>query len=189
MMRQSTVRPGGAGFPQGIMLLLPITMAVMGVSVLTPVVHLLLATLQERAQPRILGDGRCGDHAVDLGPADVGAGGLGGGSLRPPQGIDLSMVVYAFVGVAPVFLDNLYAIIVSRIGVGICEAVVMTVTTTMISDYFKGRTRERWLASQTAVASVAAIGITYLGGQLGATLAGAVPSIFTCIVCCWSWAS
>lgn len=31
-----------AGFLQGIMLLLPITMAVMGVSVLMPVVHLLL---------------------------------------------------------------------------------------------------------------------------------------------------
>jgi hypothetical protein len=38
----------------------------------------------------------------------------------------------------------------------------------MISDLFKGRARERWLASQTAVASISALGIVYLGGQLGA---------------------
>jgi len=46
----------------------------------------------------------------------------------------------------------------------------MTVSTTLISDYFKGRARERWLASQTAVASVSALGIIYLGGRLGAAL-------------------
>jgi MFS family permease len=79
-----------------------------------------------------------------------------------------SMMVYAFVGVAPVFLDDMYAIIVSRVAVGICESIVMTVSTTLISDYFKGRARERWLASQTAVASVSALGIIYLGGHFGA---------------------
>jgi MFS family permease len=79
-----------------------------------------------------------------------------------------AMIVYAFVGTAPAFLDNLYAIVVSRIAVGICESIVMTVSTTLISDYFKGHARERWLASQTAVASVTALGCIYLGGQLGA---------------------
>jgi hypothetical protein len=34
--------PRNAGFIRGIMLLLPITLAVMGISVLTPVVHLML---------------------------------------------------------------------------------------------------------------------------------------------------
>jgi MFS family permease len=80
----------------------------------------------------------------------------------------VSMVIYAFVGIAPAFLDNLYAIIASRIAVGICESIVMTVSTTLISDYYTGHARERWLASQTAVASVSALGIIYLGGQLGA---------------------
>jgi MFS family permease len=79
-----------------------------------------------------------------------------------------AMIVYAFVGIAPTFLDNLYAIIGSRVAVGICESIVMTVSTTMISDYFAGHARERWLAGQTAVASVSALGIIYLGGQLGA---------------------
>src|SRR5258708_3285225 len=150
------------------MLLLPITMAVMGVSVLPPVVHLLLADFKGMTNQEylVMGGGVTRPSIWCLlmsAPAGWAAERLGRRKL-----LILGMIVYAFVGVAPAFLDDLYAIIVSRVGVGICEAVVMTVTTTMISDYFKGRARERWLASQTAVASVAAIGITYLGGQLGA---------------------
>jgi predicted MFS family arabinose efflux permease len=157
-----------AGFPQGIMLLLPITMAVMGVSVLTPVVHLLLAHFNNVPNHEYLVMG----GVVTMPSIWVLLMSAPAGWVADRFGrrkvLILSMVAYAFVGVAPVFLDNLYAIIVSRVGVGICEAVVMTVTTTMIGDYFQGRARERWLASQTAVASVAASGITYLGGQLGA---------------------
>jgi MFS family permease len=82
----------------------------------------------------------------------------------------LSMVAYAFLGAAPAVLDNLYLIIATRAGVGICEAVVVTVTATMIGDYFQGRARERWLASQTIVACCSALGIIYLGGVLGSLL-------------------
>ena len=157
-----------AGFPQGIMLLLPITMAVMGVSVLTPVVHLLLEHFQDVPNYEYLVMG----GVVTMPSIWVLLLSPSAGWLADRYGrrrvLIWSMVAYAFVGVAPVALDNLYAVIVSRAGVGICEAVVMTVSTTMISDYFKGRARERWLASQTAVASISALGIIYLGGQLGA---------------------
>jgi MFS family permease len=46
----------------------------------------------------------------------------------------------------------------------------MTVSTTMIGDYFKGREREKWLASQTTVASLSALLIIWLGGYLGSAL-------------------
>jgi MFS family permease len=157
-----------AGFPQGIMLLLPMTMAVMGVSVLMPVVHLLLEHFKDVPNYEYLVMGGVvtmpSIWILLLSPA---AGWMADRFGRRKMLI-LSMVTYAFVGVAPVFLNSLYAIILSRVGVGICEAVVMTVSTTMISDYFKGRARERWLASQTAVASISALVIIYLGGQLGA---------------------
>jgi MFS family permease len=157
-----------AGFPQGIMLLLPITMAVMGVSVLTPVVHLLLQQFKSVPNYEYLVMGGVltmpSIWVLLLSPA---AGWVADRFGRRRVLIS-SMVAYAFVGVAPAYLDSLYAIIASRAGVGICEAFVMTVSTTMISDYFKGRARERWLASQTAVASVSALGIVFLGGQLGA---------------------
>jgi len=157
-----------AGFPQGIMLLLPITMAVMGVSVLTPVVHLLLEHFRSVPNYEYLVMG----GVVTMPSIWVLLLSPSAGWLADRYGrrrvLIWSMVAYAFVGVAPVVLNSLYAVIVSRAGVGICEAVVMTVSTTLISDYFKGRARERWLASQTAVASVSALGIIYLGGQLGA---------------------
>src|SRR5882724_2509269 len=157
-----------AAFPQGIMLLLPMTMAVMGVSVLMPVVHLLLEHFKDVPNYEYLVMGGVvtmpSIWVLLLSPA---AGWMADRFGRRRMLI-LSMVAYSFAGVAPVFLSNLYAIILSRVGVGICEAVVMTVSTTMISDYFKGRARERWLASQTAVASISALGIIYLGGQLGA---------------------
>jgi len=157
-----------AGFLQGIMLLLPITMAVMGVSVLMPIVHLLLQHFQDVPNYEYLVMGGVvtmpSIWVLLLSPAS----GWLADRFGRRKTLILSMVAYAFVGVAPVFLNNLYAIILSRVGVGICEAAVMTVSTTMISDYFKGRARERWLASQTAVASISALGIVYLGGQLGA---------------------
>jgi MFS family permease len=160
--------PRKPGFLQGIMLLLPITMAVMGISVLTPVVHLLLEQYKDIPHYDYLVIG-----GVITMPAiwvllfSPVAGWLADRFGRRNLLLG-SMVVYAFVGMAPALLDNLYAIIATRIGVGLCEAVVMTVSTTMISDYFTGHARERWIASQTAVASLSALGIIYLGGQLGA---------------------
>jgi MFS family permease len=150
------------------MLLLPITLAVMGISVLAPVVPLLLEQFKNVPNHEYLVIGGvltmpaiwvllfspvAGWMADRLGRRNLLVG---------------SMIVYAFVGIAPAFLDNLYAIIASRVAVGICESIVMTVSTTLISDYYTGHVRERWLASQTAVASVSALGIIYLGGQLGA---------------------
>jgi MFS family permease len=156
------------GLLQGIMLLLPITMAVMGISVLTPVVPLLLAKFHDVPYHEywVIG-GILTMPAIWVLLFSPVAGWMADRMGRRTL-LVAAMVVYAFVGTAPAFLDNLYAIVVSRIAVGICESIVMTVSTTLISDYFKGHARERWLASQTAVASVTALGCIYLGGQLGA---------------------
>jgi len=160
--------PRKPGFLQGIMLLLPITMNVMGISVLTPVVHLMLNEF--KAVPyhdyMVIG-GVLTMPAIWVLLFSPVAGWLADRFGRRNL-LLVSMVVYAFVGVAPALLGDLYAIIAARIGVGICESIVITVSTTMIGDYFQGRTRERWMASQTAVASVSALGIIYLGGALGA---------------------
>jgi MFS family permease len=158
--------PRQPGFLQGIMLLLPITMAVMGVSLLTAVVPLMYEHFQSVPNHAYLIQGGVmtmpSIWIVLFSPV---AGWLADRFGR--RNILLAaMLVYAFVGIAPSFLDSLYAIIASRIGVGICESIVMTVSTTLICDYFSGKSRERWLAGQTAMASLASCLIIPLGGLL-----------------------
>jgi MFS family permease len=89
----------------------------------------------------------------------------------------VGMIAYAFFGKSPIFLDDLLAIIATRIGVGVCEAIIMTVTTTLICDYFSGPAREKWLASQTAVASLSALVLIFVGGLLGSALSGMMVTL------------
>ena len=51
------------------------------------------------------------------------------------------LLLYGIAGTAPLWLEDLHAIIVSRAFVGIAEAGVMTCCTTLIGDYFDGAKR------------------------------------------------
>lgn len=155
------------GFPQGLFLLLPITLAVIGVSVFTATV----AQMQEAFKYLANGDylvglmqGMPGFWIVAFSPV---AGWLADKFGRR-QILIWSMVFYAIAGVAPFWLTDMNTILVTRCVVGMCESVVMTVTTAMLCDYFKGAARERWLAAQTGTASLSALIIIPLGGYLGA---------------------
>jgi MFS family permease len=150
------------------MLLLPITMAVMGVSLLTTVVPLMYEHFKDVPHfDYLIQGGVMTMPSIWIVLFSPVAGWLADRYGRRPILI-AAMIVYAGIGIAPTFLDSLYAIILTRMGVGICESVVMTVTTTMICDYFAGKSRERWLAGQTATASLSALVIIPLGGLLAA---------------------
>jgi MFS family permease len=75
--------------------------------------------------------------------------------------------LYGIAGCAPMVLDNLTAIIVTRASVGILEAIIMTCSTALVADYFHGDTRDKWLAVQTGGASMIATGIVILAGIMG----------------------
>ncbi|WP_405622035.1 MFS transporter [Streptomyces sp. NBC_00076] len=79
----------------------------------------------------------------------------------------VATIVYALLGTAPLWLNSLGAIVISRVLVGITEAAIMTCCTTLIGDYYSGRTRDRYLALQTMCASVSATAFFVLGGALG----------------------
>lgn len=74
--------------------------------------------------------------------------------------------LYAVVGTAPLYLDSLLAIIASRFALGIMESVLMTVSTTMIGDYWSGAQRERYMSLQTTVAATSAFLLNGLGGSI-----------------------
>ncbi len=153
-------------FMTGISLLLPITLSTMAIVLLAPILPRMLA--EYSAIPNF-------DYWVPMiltVPALCVAlfspvAGMLGDWFGRRRLLMWSFVAYAIVGVAPVFLTDIKAIIASRIGVGISEALIMVLTTTMIGDYFSGAARDKWLAGQTAFASMSALVFFNLGGQLG----------------------
>ncbi|RFA22727.1 MFS transporter [Subtercola boreus] len=78
-----------------------------------------------------------------------------------------ALVIYAVLGTAPLYLDTLGAILLSRVGVGIAEAAIITCCTTLLADYFRGRRRDRYFGMQTVVTSLAATLFIVVGGILG----------------------
>ncbi|WP_169055249.1 MFS transporter [Azospirillum sp. TSH100] len=78
-----------------------------------------------------------------------------------------ALLAYAVCGVAPIWLDHLPAIILSRALLGICEAAVMTCSTALICDHNQGRERAHWLAMQSMMASLSSIPLIVIGGLLG----------------------
>jgi MFS family permease len=76
-------------------------------------------------------------------------------------------VAYALCGMAPLWLDSLNAVLASRILLGVAEASVMTVSTTMIGDYFSGALRAKLMSLHTTFAAVSAFFLNIVGGVLG----------------------
>ncbi|WP_443064344.1 MFS transporter [Streptomyces sp. NBC_00525] len=80
----------------------------------------------------------------------------------------IATALYAVFGTAPLWLESLHAILISRVLVGIAEAAIMTACTTLIGDYYSGELRDRYLALQTMCAAASATVFFVLGGALGA---------------------
>jgi MFS family permease len=79
----------------------------------------------------------------------------------------IGMSGYGLAGILPLWLDSLPAIVVSRFIVGVFEAAVMTASTTLISLYFSGLQRDRWLAVQVASTNVMGVIVVLVGGFAG----------------------
>lgn len=58
---------------------------------------------------------------------------------------------YGIVGSAPFFLENLNAIIATRLALGVCEAAILTIVNTLIADYWDDAGRRNWLMLQGMV--------------------------------------
>jgi MFS family permease len=154
------------GFMTGVSLLLPITLTTMAIILLAPVIPNLMAEFaavpnHEYWVPMILTlPSLC---VAFLCPV----AGILGDYFGRRRLLMFSFLLYAVVGVAPVFLRDLTAILLSRVGVGVAEALIYVLSTTMIGDYYRGAARDKWLAAQTAFASVSALLFFNLGGILG----------------------
>jgi MFS family permease len=191
-MQEQAVGTPRAGALQGILLLLPITMAVMGLVVLVPVL------------PQLMEHFKAVPGVEFLVPLMLTLPALCVALLAPVAGtvVDFfgrrrtligALVLYAIAGVMPMFLETLPAIIASRVALGIVEAAIVTASTTLIGDYFHGESRKRWLANQTALASLSSIPLALLGGALGNLgwrapfIAYSVSILYVIGLALWTW--
>ena len=143
--------PRRAGTVQGFVLLLPISMTVATVVLFTASVALMTEHFRGIAHADYLVQLVITIPAIGILLFAPLAGWLTDaiGRRRILVG---SMLAYAVFGCAPYVLENIYAILLTRCALGLCVSAVVTASTTMISDYYKGRARERWFAAQAAVA-------------------------------------
>lgn len=166
-MAGETLFHPGSGTLTGVALLLPITLSTMAIVLLAPILPQMLHEYRavpgfEFWVPMILTiPALC---VAFLSPL----AGMLGDRFGRRRLLLAAFLLYVLVGVARVFLTSLPAILVSRVGVGIAEALIMVLSTTLIGDYFTGAARDKWLAGQTAFASLSALLFFNLGGQLGA---------------------
>ncbi len=154
-----------AGTVQGIVLLVPVTLATMGGVLLAPILPQL-----QHAFAGVPGMGFLTQMVLTVPSLCLALFAAPAGYLADRVGrrrmLMAAMVLYAIVGVAPVVLDNLYAIVASRACVGLTEAVILVTSTTMIGDYFSGDTRDKWLSFQTGLASFSAVFLFAISGAL-----------------------
>ena len=86
-----------------------------------------------------------------------------------------ALLAYACFGILPWFLTDLFQILGARIALGLVEAIIMTVSTVLIGDYFEGERREKWISAQVAAASVSAIVLIAISGALAEMLGSRGP--------------
>ncbi|NIZ09146.1 MFS transporter [Pseudooceanicola sp. HF7] len=77
-----------------------------------------------------------------------------------------STLLYGICGTMPLYLHDLGAIFASRLGVGLSEAIVLTIANTMMMDYFGMDRRRFWLTVQGIVGPLAASAVIAGSGYL-----------------------
>ncbi|CDO37948.1 Major facilitator superfamily MFS_1 [Novosphingobium sp. KN65.2] len=160
-----TQKRAGAG--QGIVVVLAGFLPILAIVALAPVV------------PRMIEQFASVPGATTLVPLAVTAPGLMIALFSPLMGwladrygrrrlLLVSTFIYGIVGVAPYFLSDLTAIFASRLALGLCEAAILTVTNTLIGDYYAQDQRRTWLMFQAAVGPVFGVSVLTFSGYLAA---------------------
>lgn len=154
-----------AGTKQGVVLLLAAVMPTMAIASLVPALPLLMREFADVAGGQFLVPMALTIPALCVALFSPLAGWVSDRVGRRNL-LAVALLLYAVAGVLPWFLDSLVQILAARVALGICEAAIMTVSTALLGDYFQGARRERWIAMQVAVVSVAAIVLIALGGGM-----------------------
>lgn len=101
------------------------------------------------------------------------------------------MLLYAAGGLVPFLVDAFWMVVAGRVIIGIAEAAILTVTNTLLADYFDDATRRKWLTVQAVVGTLLGTGLLALSGWLASigwqwpfAVYGIALPLF---ICGWFW--
>ncbi|WHS62513.1 MFS transporter [Pseudomonas sp. G2-4] len=155
-----------AGLPQSLLLLLGSCLPVLGAVLLAPVLPRMQEHFADTPGVAVLVPVALTLPALMIALLAPVAGIIADRLGRKPLLIG-AMFLYTLCGVLPLWLESLQAIVISRAGIGLAEAAIMTCCTTMMGDYYSGARRERMFALQMVATSLAAAIFIAVGGVLG----------------------
>lgn len=155
-----------AGLPQSLLLLLGSCLPVLGAVLLAPILPRMQAHFADTPGVAVLVPIALTLPALMIALLAPFAGIIADRLGRKPLLIG-AMVLYTLCGVLPLWLESLQVIVISRAGIGVAEAAIMTCCTTMMGDYYSGARRERMFALQMVATSLSAAIFIAVGGVLG----------------------
>ena len=167
MTQQATTR-------HGVILMLTAVMPTMAIIALVPVLPLLLREFADVPGAAVLVPMALTIPALCVALFSPLAGWLSD-KVGRKRLLITALVGYAGFGLLPLMLDDLRMILAARVALGVTEAIIMTVATALVGDYFTGERREKWVSIQIATASVSAIVLIAAGGALGEALGSRGP--------------
>ncbi|MDD2054450.1 MFS transporter [Pseudomonas putida] len=155
-----------AGLPQSLLLLFGSCLPVLGAVLLAPVLPRMQAHFIETPGATVLVPIALTLPALVIALLAPFAGVIADRLGRKPLLLG-AMLLYSLCGLLPLWLESLPAIVLSRAGIGLAEAAIMTCCTTLMGDYYQGARRERLFALQMVATSLSAAIFMAVGGALG----------------------
>jgi predicted MFS family arabinose efflux permease len=151
---------------EGIVLILPSFLAIMGGIVLVPVLPQMAREYAGTPNLPFLIQTILTIPSLVVVLCSPIAGILGDRYGRKPLLLG-AMLIYSILGQSPLILTSVYAVLASRVLLGVVEAAVLVLATTLLGDAFSGIARNRWFGYQIGGGALVAIPLLSASGYLG----------------------
>jgi MFS family permease len=152
-MRTAQPAQRQADWRQGWILVMAGFLPVMAIIALSPTVPTLLAHFKDVGNPQLMVP-----LLITAPSACIALFAPGAGAIVDRFGRRRLMLwataVYGIGGFIPFFIDNFWAVVAGRVVIGLGEAAVLTVSNTLLADYFDEKARHRWLMLQGLMGSI-----------------------------------
>ena len=158
-----------AGAPQGLAIVVAGFLPIMAIVSLAPAI------------PRLISHFGGGPNTITLVPLLVTAPGLLIALCSPGMGWIMdrlgrrpillgATLLYGVLGLSPLIFTSLPQILISRLGLGVCEAAIMTATNALLGDYFEPGRRRTWLTVQGVAGPIFATVVILASGAITETI-------------------